>query len=270
MSSASFTTTRHEDTKGRRSRGIEIVHLRALRAFVRNGIQHTRAPRHISRALRRVRTELAIERRHRRGARKAAALAGGRPPRLNFGIGSHPQPGWIDIDIADPRADLQLDLRERLPFADASVEAIYAANVLDRLTYANPDDSTSWTIDTPSAPSAVLALLRECRRVLLPGGHLDVVVPDAEPLLAAYAARGEPPFAGSDWEAPPWCDTPMHRVNYLFRHGSERQYAYDFETLQRVLERAGFSDIVSRACDPDFDMSTSQPSLFVRAWKERT
>jgi hypothetical protein len=62
----------------------------------------------------------------------------------------------------------------------------------------------------------------------------------------------------------------MHRVNYLFRHGSERQYAYDFETLQRVLERAGFSDIVSRACDPDFDMSTSQPSLFVRAWKERT
>jgi predicted SAM-dependent methyltransferase len=192
------------------------------------------------------------------------------PLRLNFGSGSQPKPGWINIDWSDTRAELQLDLREPLPFPDASAEAVYAADVLDHLSYANLGDSTSWALDTPGAPSDALAFLRECRRVLLPGGRLDIVVPDAEVILHGYAARGEQPFAANDRQAPPWCNTPMHHVNYLFRHGSQRQYAYDFETLERALARVGFVDIARRTGDSDFDVARPAQSLFVRAFKQRT
>jgi predicted SAM-dependent methyltransferase len=241
-------------------------------AFVRQAFDRleARAPHDVARALRRVRTELDVQARHRRGIEKAAALAAPGLLRLNLGSGSHPKPGWVNVDLADDRADIQLDLREPLPFPDASVEAVYAADAIDSLSYANLGDSTSWALDTPGAPSDALALLRECRRVLRPGGRLDIVVPDAECMLDAYAARGDRPFAAGDRQAPPWCNTPMHQVNYLFRHGSQRQYAYDFETLERVLARTGFSDIARRACDPDLDVPTAEGSLFVRAFRRRT
>jgi len=41
-----------------------------------------------------------------------------------------------------------------------------------------------------------------------------------------------------EWWGPKWCDTPMHCVNYLFRQGREHKYAYDEETLHRVLHAA--------------------------------
>jgi len=190
---------------------------------------------------------------HRAGLKKAATLSSVRPLQLNLGSGFHPKAGWINIDLIDGRADLQLDLREQLPFADNSVAHIYTEHFFEHLDFANADDSTSWELDTPRSPSDALTLLRECRRVLVPGGRLDVVVPDAEAILHAYAARRSEPFKKDDWWGPSWCDTPMHLVNYLFRQGSEHQYAYDFETLRHTLTLAGFTDVRRREFDPSVD-----------------
>jgi len=98
-----------------------------------------------------------------------------------------------------------------------------------------------------------MAFLRECRRVLAPGGILDIVVPDAEGIVQEYADRHTSGFPKYEWWGPKWCDTPMHCVHYLFRQGREHKYAYDEETLARVLQSAGFVDVVRRSYDPARD-----------------
>jgi predicted SAM-dependent methyltransferase len=208
----------------------------------------------LRRALCTVFQELRIQRLHRASLRRARAFGPTAPLRLNLGSGFRPKhaAGWINIDLSD-EADLQLDLREPLPFHDNSVAEIYSEHFLEHLSYPNLGDSTAWEIETPERPSEALAFLRECRRVLVPGGVLDLVVPDAESILIEYAARDIQPFPRYEWWGPRWCNTPLHCVNYVFRQGSEHKYAYDEETLTAVLHAAGWEGVTRRAFDPAVD-----------------
>src|SRR5256885_15595045 len=115
-------------------------------------------------AIRTLGQELSTQRSHRRAVRKAAALT--YPIKLNLGSGLRPRhvDGWVNVDV-NSDADLQLDLREPLPFPDESVSEIYTEHFLEHLSYPNLDDSTAWDVETPDRPSHVLSLLRECRRV---------------------------------------------------------------------------------------------------------
>jgi predicted SAM-dependent methyltransferase len=209
----------------------------------------------VQRALRDLRHELSIQRRHRAAARKARALSRHDSPlRLNLGSGFRPKhaPGWINIDLSS-QADLQLDLREPLPFADDSVAEIYSEHFLEHLDYPNLHESTGWEVEALQRPSEALSFLRECRRVLAPGGRLDVVVPDAECILTEYVTRHDAGFPRYPWWGPKWCSTPLHCVNYVFRQGSEHKYAYDEETLSATLRDAGFEDVVRRSFDRTVD-----------------
>jgi predicted SAM-dependent methyltransferase len=206
----------------------------------------------VRRALRDLLQELFLQRRHRAGVQRVRQFLDGTPLRLNLGSGFQPKEGWINVDLSD-QAALTLDLREPLPFPDASVEAIYTEHFLEHLDYGGLDDSTAWQLETPGSPSQALRFLRECRRVLKPGGTLDIVVPDAEGIVQEYVARHEQPFPKYGWWGPAWCDTPMHCVNYVFRQGREHRYAYDEETLARVLESVGFASVSRRAFNPSTD-----------------
>ena len=46
-----------------------------------------------------------------------------------------------------------------------------------------------WDLES-DGPSEALQFLRECKRVLAPGGILDVVVPDTEGMIGVYVACG--------------------------------------------------------------------------------
>ncbi len=205
----------------------------------------------LRRALRTAQSEFQIQRLHRASLKRAAQLTGaGGPVRLNLGSGFRPKqaPGWINIDMMDG-ADLRLDLREPLPFDDDSEEEIYTEHFVEHLHYPNQDEPACPEVEAPQRPSEVLSFLRECRRVLVPGGLLDVVVPDAECMLVEYAQRHERPFPRQEWWGPKWCNTGMHCVNYVFRQGSEHKYAYDEETLGAVLRAAGFEQVDRRPFD---------------------
>jgi predicted SAM-dependent methyltransferase len=229
-------------------------------------------PKGVWRALRELRTEIQIARLHRAAVRKAAALVVGRttPIRLNLGSGHRPKQGadWINIDLSDT-ADLQLDLREPLPFADNSVSQIYSEHFFEHLDYPNLDDSLGWDFETRERPSEAMSFLRECRRVLAAGGLLDIVVPDAEGIVGEYVNRVEQGFPKyKEWWGPKWCDTPFHCVNYVFRQGREHKYAYDEETLSSVLRAAGFADPFRRPFDPAMEAENHAiGSLCMRACK---
>src|SRR5438552_2008014 len=128
----------------------------------------------LRRALRDIVAEFSLQRRHRTGVKRARELTATRPLRLNLASGFRPRSGWLNID-STLSSDLCLDLREPLPFPDSCVDAIYTEHFFEHLNYASIDDSTAWELETPSSRSEALTFLRECLRVLVPGGVLDIV-----------------------------------------------------------------------------------------------
>lgn len=212
-------------------------------------------------ALRELQHELSIQRYHKASVRKAHRFQGRFDLKLHLGCGSRYKAGWINIDLQRD-ADLQLDVREDLPFEAGTVSIIYSEHFLEHLEY----------------PTEVVHLLRESLRVLEPAGIFSVGVPDAEEVLVQYA-RGKLPGLLQEWSRdknlqwfPPWAwATPIHLVNFFFRQGREHKYAYDFETLARVLKEASFVDIGRRGFNPDLDSEDRRDgTLYVDARKACT
>lgn len=97
------------------------------------------------------------------------------PYYLNLGCGTvfRASPQWVNMDVApvDRSFVRQYQLLMGIPFADASFAAVYHSHFLEHF----PREQ-------------VPAFLRECFRVLRPGGILRVVVPDLEGILRSYLA----------------------------------------------------------------------------------
>jgi predicted SAM-dependent methyltransferase len=104
--------------------------------------------------------------------RLRSKISGTRPePYLvNLGCGACFHPDWVNFDLISQSPDvIEHDLRTRLPLDDASCAVVYHSNVLEHLPHA-------------FAP----LFLKECHRVLVPGGVLRVVVPDLETIARLY------------------------------------------------------------------------------------
>jgi predicted SAM-dependent methyltransferase len=185
---------------------------------------------------------------------------------VNIGAGDRGKPGWVNLDgYAATNVNCRFDARRRLPFADGAVRGIFSEHSFEHLDYVEE----------------VPGFLRECFRVLKPTGVMRIIVPDAEKYLRAYARGGWDELAvirplyddRRDHYFHFRYNTPMELVNVVFRQWQEHKFAYDFETLAFVLQRAGFKVIrqeYARSVDPtlciDFDQRASE-SLYVDAIK---
>ena len=99
---------------------------------------------------------------------------------LNAGCGGHFHPEWTNLDLNNTAPGvLQYDLRKGLPFPNEAFDAVYHSHVLEHL-----------------APEEAFFLLKECQRVLRPGGILRVVVPDLENIVRLYLAALDGALAG--------------------------------------------------------------------------
>ncbi len=146
--------------------------------------------------------------------------------RLHIGCGTNLLAGWMNVDLK--QGDLRIDIRQGLPFPDGSIDLIFHEHFLEHLDY----------------PGEATALVRESRRVLVPEGYMRIGVPDTEYTLKAYIQRNEAYFrlCRERWH-PKWCTTPMESVNFHFRQSGEHKFAYDFETLAKLLAQTGFKNI---------------------------
>jgi predicted SAM-dependent methyltransferase len=93
-----------------------------------------------------------------------------RPCRLHLGCGGRHHPDWLNLDLKPQHPSVaRFDVTEPLPFGDQQFDAVYHAHLLEHLPRAS-----------------ALPFLRECHRVLKPGGILRVVVPDLEQIARIY------------------------------------------------------------------------------------
>jgi predicted SAM-dependent methyltransferase len=90
--------------------------------------------------------------------------------KLNIGSGPVRLPGYISLDAAPyPGVEIVADLGQKpVPLPDGSCEAILAHDILEHLP--------RWE---------ALFVLRDCWRLLQPGGTLEIRVPDTEAIIAA-------------------------------------------------------------------------------------
>ena len=88
---------------------------------------------------------------------------------LNLGCGSQGHSAFVNVDLVPAPGVIAHDLRQGVPFPDATFDLVYHSTML----------STMRSIDA-------LTLMRECCRVLTPGGVLRVVTEDLEQMCRAY------------------------------------------------------------------------------------
>ena len=109
---------------------------------------------------------------------------------LNFGCGGNFHPDWINLDTSPVSpAVIAHDVARHFPFADRTFDAAYGSHVLEHLE-----------------PAVAKEVLRDCFRILKPGGIIRMAVPDLESIARLYisslegALNGDPESeADYDW-----------------------------------------------------------------------
>lgn len=160
--------------------------------------------------------------------RLSASALRGKNLTLNIGCGNIIKEGWVNLDINPGRGAFFLNAKKGLLFEDAAVRHIHCEHFLEHIEY----------------PIAI-SFLRECCRVLEPKGSIRLILPDAEKYFHAYCAKDVVFFdklkhLGGTAEV--FC-TPVEIINQMFRMWGDHRFAWDFETLELNLKRAGFVSI---------------------------
>ena len=129
------------------------------------------------------------------------------------------------------------DVRKGWPFADGSVDFIYCGQFIEHL---NP------LYEVPP-------FLKECYRVLRPGGLIRVSTPDLDLILAAYAAGKMMDFAVEQPEPYRTARTDATRLGFLMfgslgpssnsEHYEGHQMNYNRGSMTEILENAGFVNV---------------------------
>jgi predicted SAM-dependent methyltransferase len=152
---------------------------------------------------------------------------------LNLGSADDRLNGFVAVDFFSANTDYGADLRYPLLIDDAVFDGIFSEHTLEHLNYAE-----------------VARVLAECQRILKPGAIIRIVVPDLSIFVENYASHNDSWFR--DWEREVLkprgrsMTSRMEALNFVTQEYGHRS-AWDFETMEKFLTRAGFTDIHKRS-----------------------
>ena len=154
--------------------------------------------------------------------------------KLQLGTGANVYADWLNTDIHDflRRGEVvYMDVRKPFPLPGAGFDLVFSEHMIEHLTWTDGQHC-----------------LRECHRVLRPGGRIRVATPSLDRLIGLYAGELtdlqrryirwslETFIAYADAELPGFVLN-----NFLRDWGHE--FVYDTRTLRHALETAGFVDV---------------------------
>ena len=99
---------------------------------------------------------------------------------VNLGCGNRYHPEWINIDIIPYSPSIVVhDISQGIPLSNESCDVVYHSHLVEHIRRQD-----------------ISFFMRECRRVLKPGGILRVVTPDLERICRIYLQKLEETIAG--------------------------------------------------------------------------
>ena len=152
--------------------------------------------------------------------------------KLQLGTSDNILDGWLNSDVAPvDRSVLYLDATTRFPFADDVFDYIMAEHMIEHIEH-----------------EAAEGMLRECLRVLKPGGCVRLATPDLDVLLALHSAEK----TGAQRRYLDWATATflpgvqdykdVFVINNFFQSWGHC-FLYDHDTLRQLLETSGFQEI---------------------------
>ncbi len=151
--------------------------------------------------------------------------------KLQIGTGSRLKQGWLNTDLSGLGGLAYLDATSRFPFEDGSFRYVYSEHFIEHISYEEG-----------------AFMLRECRRILADGGRIRIATPDLEQYVKLYTEPDSPEVkqymrnkvARNRW--PERENRACFVFNLQMRSWGHR-FLYDFQTLRRAVEDAGFRNI---------------------------
>jgi predicted SAM-dependent methyltransferase len=152
--------------------------------------------------------------------------------KLQLGTSNNVLDGWLNTDIF-PYHDsvVYLDATKRFPFDTDTFDYILAEHMIEHIEY-----------------QAAQVMLRECFRVLKPGGRVRFATPDLRVILALHSREKTAAQRNYiDWSTARSMPEVLECkdvfvINLLFRAWGHC-FLYDRETLHHALTTSGFSEI---------------------------
>jgi predicted SAM-dependent methyltransferase len=152
--------------------------------------------------------------------------------KLQIGAGANILDGWLNTNESKfSRNVIFLDATRPFPFEDHTFDYILSEHQFEHLTYHEG-----------------FLMLRECSRILKPGGKIRIATPDLEILTSLSAPKkSELQQRYIRWIMDAYFpEIKMYQasfaINNAFRNW-EHRFLYDRATLEHVMEEAGFINI---------------------------
>jgi predicted SAM-dependent methyltransferase len=145
--------------------------------------------------------------------------------KINLGSGHWKLEDWVNVDIdRESQPDVCANLAGGLPFANGVARLMHTEDFIDQLELEQAAD-----------------FLRECHRILVPGGVLRVLTPDMRKLAELYL--NDPQQLKTLWKSfvgvPLALDTAGEVFNIGMRFAGHT-FLYDEETFKALTARCGF------------------------------
>lgn len=147
---------------------------------------------------------------------------------LNLGCGTRFHPLWSNVDfISTEKGVIAHDLRKGVPFQDSVFDVVYSSHILEHFP-----------------KNAALPFIKECYRVLRPGGIIRIAVPDLERIARLYLQALEKASSGDEyWQHNyDWIMLEMYDQTVREYSGGEMRKYLEQETIsnkQFILDRIG-------------------------------
>jgi predicted SAM-dependent methyltransferase len=164
--------------------------------------------------------------------------------KLQLGAGSSNPIGWLNTDIEPQGEQVYLDVTKRYPLPDGSFQYVFSEHVIEHVPW-----------------EGGLAMLKECYRVLAPGGKVRIVTPNLTKFIELLFGTADDAQRFIETKLRyyyKWPITPVPEA-YIFNRELRdfgHQFLYDPATLRKTFELAGFKQItehgVTEKTDPVF------------------
>lgn len=153
--------------------------------------------------------------------------------KLHLGCGNNLMPDWLNTDIYTTQGPnvAFVDGTVRFPFEDTTFDYAFSEHMIEHIPYAKG-----------------AFMLKECFRVLRPGGKVRIATPNLAKILALYTDQ----LSDIQQQYIRWSIdrhnkdvkiyTPAHVINTFMTSWGHR-FVYDVASLKRAMEDAGFVNV---------------------------